>query len=600
MKRCLNLILFLTLFLGGLPIAYSLNFVVDSSLDEVDLYPNDPNNDPNFECETASNKCTLRAAIQQINGKNNNTPDLENKITLQEATYLLTIPGPGEAEQGDLDIYANVTIEGKGIGKTIIDANKLDRVFDINLGLNVKLVNLTITGGKLSNVNGGGIYNFGSTLTLVNCEVTGNLAEGDSQGGGIYSRLGSLILENTIVSHNIIGKEGEDVFAEGGGIYYTAENNANQLIIKNSLIHDNQALGETSPDLKYVYGGGILIYNKPATVLIENSTISGNYSTNQGGGVCFAGSDNINKTIIKNSTITNNQAQRGGGIYDYYYGGDSLFIEHSIVANNSVLPNGEGPDCKVDDDDIVSEGYNILGNSVDCTWISGTDDQIGYFYSPIDPKLGPLQDNGGPTWTHALLPDSTAIDAGDPNGCKDSQGNPLLTDQRGFPRESICDIGAYENTTCGNGIVEPDQGEQCDDGNDVDTDGCLETCFNAKCGDGHVQTGVEECDDGNIQNGDGCDSQCKIEQPGTATAGETTSGETTSGSATAGETTSGNGSATGSASGGDTGSNNSPEAGGGCALQAHSETPALMGLAMLTALLSVARLRRLLGSKSNK
>ncbi|MFI5365938.1 MAG: choice-of-anchor Q domain-containing protein [Candidatus Binatia bacterium] len=68
----------------------------------------------------------------------------------------------------------------------------------------------------------------------------------------------------------------------------------------------------------------------------------------------------------------------------------------------------------------------------------------------VDPHLGPLQNNGGPTQTMALLPGSPAIDAGDPNGCTDAAGNVLATDQRGAPRsvpgDTRCDIGAYEAT----------------------------------------------------------------------------------------------------------------------------------------------------------
>jgi hypothetical protein len=69
-----------------------------------------------------------------------------------------------------------------------------------------------------------------------------------------------------------------------------------------------------------------------------------------------------------------------------------------------------------------------------------------------DPKLGPLENNGGPTQTHALLAGSPAIDGGNPGGCRDNLGALLTTDQRGFPRpvdgnnDSVvrCDIGAYE------------------------------------------------------------------------------------------------------------------------------------------------------------
>jgi hypothetical protein len=69
--------------------------------------------------------------------------------------------------------------------------------------------------------------------------------------------------------------------------------------------------------------------------------------------------------------------------------------------------------------------------------------------SNTDPRLGPLQDNGGPTQTMALLPGSPAIDAGNPHGCRDDSRHLLKTDQRGKPRPDKedtggCDIGAYE------------------------------------------------------------------------------------------------------------------------------------------------------------
>jgi hypothetical protein len=97
---------------------------------------------------------------------------------------------------------------------------------------------------------------------------------------------------------------------------------------------------------------------------------------------------------------------------------------------------------------LNSKGYNLFGTTADCT-LSG--DMTGVFSNTLV-SLGALHDNGGPTLTHALLPDSPAIDAGDPAGCTDAQGNPLATDQRGYGRPvdgdsdgvARCDIGAYE------------------------------------------------------------------------------------------------------------------------------------------------------------
>jgi hypothetical protein len=91
---------------------------------------------------------------------------------------------------------------------------------------------------------------------------------------------------------------------------------------------------------------------------------------------------------------------------------------------------------------MTSDGYNLSSdNSCD---FDNTGD-----LNNTDPKLGPLQNNGGPTQTQALLSGSPAIDAGNPSGCTDGNGNLLKTDQRGRPRHDKedsggCDMGAYE------------------------------------------------------------------------------------------------------------------------------------------------------------
>ena len=91
---------------------------------------------------------------------------------------------------------------------------------------------------------------------------------------------------------------------------------------------------------------------------------------------------------------------------------------------------------------MTSHGYNLSSDGT-CNFNARGD------LNNHDPLLGPLQNNGGPTQTMALLPGSPAIDAGNPSGCTDGQGHLLKTDQRGMPRpdrEDIvgCDMGAYE------------------------------------------------------------------------------------------------------------------------------------------------------------
>ena len=85
---------------------------------------------------------------------------------------------------------------------------------------------------------------------------------------------------------------------------------------------------------------------------------------------------------------------------------------------------------------LQSTGYNIIGNNADAVINSQPTDQIGTPASPIDPLLGPLADNGGPTLTHALQPGSPAINRGDPAAPRQ--------DQRGYSRLGVPDVGAFE------------------------------------------------------------------------------------------------------------------------------------------------------------
>jgi hypothetical protein len=101
---------------------------------------------------------------------------------------------------------------------------------------------------------------------------------------------------------------------------------------------------------------------------------------------------------------------------------------------------GGGPECATIGSVVQSLGFNLFGPLAGCAFAANMDilDQ--------DPQLGPLADNGGPTWTHALDPASPAIDAGNPAGCLGPGDVPLTDDQRGElrPAGDACDIGAFE------------------------------------------------------------------------------------------------------------------------------------------------------------
>ena len=137
---------------------------------------------------------------------------------------------------------------------------------------------------------------------------------------------------------------------------------------------------------------------------------------------------------ITSSTISGNSASEGGGIYSF--SSATLRPRNSIIARNS---SANGPDMK---GDLTSQGFNLIGNNSGATILSAqASDQIGTSAAPIDPLLGPLQNNGGPTFTHALLLGSPAIDKGESSGS--------TADQRGFGRRK--DVPALANAPGGDG-----------------------------------------------------------------------------------------------------------------------------------------------------
>jgi hypothetical protein len=197
-----------------------------------------------------------------------------------------------------------------------------------------------------------------------------------------------------------------------------------------------------------------------ATLTLTNCTISsnktGNGSSNErspkgnggdGGGICnssqYAALDLINCTIANNITGSKgdeaNELSRdgyGGGVYNV---NGIVNIKNSIVANNQVVSGSKGPDCY---GTINSQGYNLIEKTNHCT-ITGV--QTGNITGK-DPRLQVLSSNGGPTQTHALLPGSPAIDAGNSPGISQDQrgiGRPI--DIPGIDNVSDgSDMGAYE------------------------------------------------------------------------------------------------------------------------------------------------------------
>ncbi len=381
--------------------AGAATFIVNDTTDAVDLTPGDGS------CLTAGGQCTLRAAIQEANALAG-----ADTIVVPAGTFVLTLAGAGEdaAATGDLDITQDVVIQGAGAGQTIVDGSSLDdRVFDILAGT-VQVSGLTVRNGTTAaGEDGGGIRNLG-TLTLTNVTVTGNTASG-ATGGGIQN-LGAASLTDVTVSTNTA--------SGAGGI----GNVGGTMTLTGVTVSGNAA--DAGP------GGGI-VHNSPVgTLTVTNATISSNTAQGDGGGILQGGAGALTLT---NVTVTANSATAlGGGIRQGALG--AVNVRNTIVAGNTA---GGGPDCS---GTLASLGGNLVQNTTGCTRTGAAAADL----TDQDPRLGPLQSNGGPTRTHALLAGSPALDAADNTGCP-------ATDQRGIARPAdgtgdgaaVCDIGAYES-----------------------------------------------------------------------------------------------------------------------------------------------------------
>ncbi len=257
---------------------------------------------------------------------------------------------------------------------------------------------------------GGGFANTG-TMTIRNSVISGNQA--DSSAGGLSNS--TLTIVNSTVQNNKATRD-------AGGV-----TNDGLLTVNASTFSDNvSGFHCTGDDCNNSYAGGLL-NTATGTSKVFNSTFSGNSCQLSGGGIVNSGSGTVR---LYSSTLVGNSCPIAPGLGSNPSG--KTYIKDTILAKN-----GAGPDCT---SSVTSLGHNIIGNAAGCS-IGGdtTGNQTG-----VDPDVGTLQDNGGPTFTRALLAGSPAIDAG--AACTDTAGHALTTDQRGFTRPvgGACDIGSFE------------------------------------------------------------------------------------------------------------------------------------------------------------
>jgi hypothetical protein len=352
---------------------------------------------------------SLKDAIDQAN--NNIGPDT---ITFNLPSYPATI-----AVHYGFQITDELIIYGPGASQLTISGDNTHRLFTSG-SPTFSLYNLTLTNGNAAteiDVKGGAIYQFGGTLNINNVVINNSSAVTQNpndlgQGGAIYNGpYGTVNVVNSTISGNT---------ANGGGGLY----NHNIMTIVNSTISGNSSIGGS-------VGGGGLFNELEGRMTVVNSTLSNNITNGLGGGLHSYG-----LIQLSNLTIYGNKAWRGGGFYSYQGG---IPLKNTIVAGNTATD--AGPDIY---GAITSQGYNLVQNRAASSGYLNTDLPNG-----TNPLLGPLQNNGGLTFTRNLAPNSPAINAANPAGCLDSNNNPIPTDQRGLsrPQGGRCDIGAVEYGT---------------------------------------------------------------------------------------------------------------------------------------------------------
>ena len=403
-------------------------------------------------CADQQGQCSLRAAIEEADA-----------LPYGSTITIIVPAGTYQLVKGTLRLSSNrsITINGTSSKTTIIEGNQTFRILSIGSpNLVAQLSQLTIErgnavsgnsgggienngtllisnstisgnsagygGGGIQNTGmltvsnsiikgnsaleeGGGIDNYSGTLTVSNSTISGNSAS--YNGGGGINNLGSLAVSNSTISGNLVTTP---TYVGGGGIA-----NWGMLTVSNSSISSNSAHEEG--------GGGIANWGTQMGSVVSNSTMSNNTTNGDGGGIInLSPYDDLTLTI-RNSTISGNSAsyQSGGNIYTNDM---STALTGTIVSNGMGFPNCSGI--------ITDMGYN-LDSDGSCGFTLSSD------LNKVNPLLGPLQNNGGPTQTMALLQDSPAIDR------VNTSADCPATDQRGDVRpdngESVCDIGAYES-----------------------------------------------------------------------------------------------------------------------------------------------------------
>ena len=381
--------------------AYAAGIIVNSNADDTLT-----NLDANATCD-------LREAITNANNDAATYADCDpgtgNDTITFAGNYTITLT----SSLPDVTDIDGLTITGNGTSNTIIQAagsagTATYRIIKVNgVSVSATLEYMTLRYGV--EASGGAINVASSALTLNNVTISDNQVD-NSLGTGL----------------------------NGGAISI----NSGSITINNSTISGN---GATSSDTSKANGGGIFVGGS-AIVYLNNSTISGNSAAGGGGGLYTnGGTINVSySTIANNTSDSDNDAIGDGGGINRSLG--TINLKSSIVAGNqdSGSTTSATADCS---GTITSQGYNLTGTSTGCP-TGGTGDTTVTPSTVFTAVLGALADNGGQTYTHALITGSGAVNA-IASGTNSCGTDPFDEDQRGGarPYSSNCDMGAYELKT---------------------------------------------------------------------------------------------------------------------------------------------------------
>lgn len=456
-------------------------FVVDTVIDESDG-------------NLSAGDLSLREAIETANSQAG--PDT---ISFSPTVF-------GTAQQidlvlGEFAVTDALTITGPGQNLLTIDAQQNSRHFNIDDGddnnlISVEISGLTLTNGLATDGNdavpsvaerGGAVF---STESIVLASMTFSENESRSSGGALSSA-GTAEVRMSSFSHNLSTDRGGGVYSEGtlavsesildsnrslygGGLSNftgASANIADSSFLQNrgrsgGGVHNRGTLSMSRTTLSDNFASrGAGVFNRSGVLAINQSTISQNRASGAGGGILH---DILGpELVIANSTISHNTSTDGGA---------GIVSDANIALSNSIVIGNRRANETASDIRFVygslTGSFNVIGDPESSAGLThGSDGNIvgqddgsgGREILDVSTVLGPLADNGGLTQTHALLPGSPAIDAGDPDFDPLSFDPPLTTDQRGSGFDRVADgngdntaridIGAYERPAAGRLVI---------------------------------------------------------------------------------------------------------------------------------------------------